>query len=149
VVTYEVIGSALAHDFQDPLASFCVESRSADRVAVDDRTPAPGTVYYYLAAAEHACGRGPLGADSAGRPRPGRACVGRRTRKRQRGTSNRLDATCRAGSLFSRNFSASCGELAEWADRRSSLVAAAGRVSGNKRPLSVSAKPESPAATGQ
>jgi hypothetical protein len=65
---YDLLRSGTAADFVT--ATTCIESNDgADTQALDPDSPPPGSIYYYLACAENACGRGPAGKDSAGAER--------------------------------------------------------------------------------
>jgi hypothetical protein len=52
----------------------CIASDQADLVAEDPDSPSAGALFFYLARAQNECGEGSLGKDSAGDPRPDRAC---------------------------------------------------------------------------
>ncbi len=73
-VLYDLLRSVTAADFT--FGTECLVSDGPDRTTTDQATPAEGTAFYYLTRAVNGCpaGDGPLGNDSGGRPRPGRAC---------------------------------------------------------------------------
>jgi len=52
----------------------CIESNEGtDTLAYDEETPAPGSAFFYLVRAAHACGPGSLGTATGG-PRAGAEC---------------------------------------------------------------------------
>jgi hypothetical protein len=69
---YDVLRSNLPSDFV--FAATCIEGDETDRSASDAQDPAPGTLFHYLVRVENDCPASTMGADSAGRPRQGRAC---------------------------------------------------------------------------
>lgn len=72
-VVYDTIRSTTPSDFVT--AATCVETNDgSDTSATDATTPATGQLFSYLVRAEHTCGSGPLGNNSANVPRTARAC---------------------------------------------------------------------------
>jgi hypothetical protein len=74
-VVFDVLRSEDSADFL--AGGSCVESDDGqDLSATDTEEPAAGAIFFYLARASNACpqGEGPLGTDSSGVERPGRAC---------------------------------------------------------------------------
>jgi hypothetical protein len=74
---YDVLRSTSPSDFLSPATAQCIESDDGDESASDAEDPAAGSLFHYLVRVENDCpgGTGAMGADSAGDPRAGLACV--------------------------------------------------------------------------
>lgn len=74
---YDVLRSTSPSDFLSTATTQCIESDDGDESASDAEDPAAGSVFHYLVRVENDCpgGTGAMGADSAGDPRAGLACV--------------------------------------------------------------------------
>jgi hypothetical protein len=74
---YDVLRSTSPSDFLSPATAQCIESDDGDESADDAEDPAAGSVFHYLVRVENDCpgGTGAMGADSAGDPRAGLACL--------------------------------------------------------------------------
>ena len=73
-LVYDTLRAGTPYDFG---SAACLESDDGpERTAEDPETPAPGPPFFYLVRAVNRCpdGEGPLGNDSSGTPRQGRAC---------------------------------------------------------------------------